>query len=143
MNKRLFAFSALSLAVAIGLGAFGRHALRESLTESRLATFETAQHYHLMMSLGLMIAALAAARTWTTTLIAFGLAIFSLSLYILALTGLGWLGAITPIGGVLMIVGWCGLGFDFLSQHARDRQESQTANRHKPQEVGEPAQNQE
>jgi uncharacterized membrane protein YgdD (TMEM256/DUF423 family) len=98
--------------VAVGLGAFGAHGLRQRLSPDMLAIFETGVRYHVYHALGLFAAAwvldknpasLANAAGWAFTL---GIVIFSGSLYILSISGVRWLGAITPIGGVAFLVGW-------------------------------------
>ena len=103
--------SGLSL-LGVVFGAFGAHALRSKLTPEMLETFEVAVRYQMYHSLG-MIAAAWAASQWQNHLTAAsgwcffaGILIFSGSLYILSLTGIRWLGAITPIGGLAFIVGW-------------------------------------
>ena len=104
-------------AIAVGIGAFGAHGLKPMLESTgRLETFETAVKYHFYHSLALL-----ALGTWTSvkpglkkTALSFwgfslGILIFSGSLYVLCLSGVTWLGAITPIGGGAFIVGWLGL----------------------------------
>jgi uncharacterized membrane protein YgdD (TMEM256/DUF423 family) len=102
--------SALLGAAAIGLGAFGAHALQGLLEASgRAGTWQTATLYHLVHAVALVwLATLPVwekARAAWTCLFA-GVAVFSGSLYLLCLTGTAWLGAVTPVGGVLMIAGW-------------------------------------
>jgi uncharacterized membrane protein YgdD (TMEM256/DUF423 family) len=112
MSDRFFALGALSAALAVLLGAFGAHALKGRLTPEQLATFETGVRYHLVHALGLMAAAWAVARyggdaaRWGGWLLLTGTVLFSGSLYLLALTGVRWLGFLTPFGGVAFIVGW-------------------------------------
>lgn len=96
----------------VAAGAFGAHALRERLTPEMLAIFETGARYNMYHALALLAAAWAA-HQWPGSLTSAagwlfvaGTAIFSGSLYILALSGIRWLGAITPIGGVALLVGW-------------------------------------
>ena len=103
--------SSLSL-LGVVFGAFGAHALRSKLTPEMLETFEVAVRYQMYHGLG-MIAAAWAASQWQNHLTVTsgwcffaGILIFSGSLYILSLTGIRWLGAITPIGGLAFIVGW-------------------------------------
>ena len=97
------------------LGAFGAHALRERLTPDMLVVYETGVRYHLTHALGLLAVAWAASHwpnAWTASagwLFVAGIAIFSGSLYLLAVTGVRWLGAITPIGGLCLIAGWVAL----------------------------------
>ena len=98
--------------LAVGLGAFGAHGLRQRLSPEMLAIFETGVRYHVYHALGLFAVAwvcdknpesLANAAGWALTL---GIVVFSGSLYILSITGVRWLGAVTPIGGVAFLVGW-------------------------------------
>lgn len=106
-------------ALAVGIGAFGAHGLKPMLESSiRLETFETAVKYHFYHSLALL-----GLGVWTSLKpqlnriglsfwgFTIGIVIFSGSLYALCLSGMTWLGAITPLGGVAMIVGWLGLWF--------------------------------
>ena len=112
MPNLFFGLGSLAALVAVGAGAFGAHALADQLTAARLATFETAVRYHVIHALGLLAVAWAAAawpgRTVHVAGWAFvtGILIFSGSLYALVLSGIRWLGAITPIGGAAFLVGW-------------------------------------
>lgn len=106
--------SALAGALAVGLGAFGAHALEAFLDEhGRTATWNTAVLYHLVHSVVLALLALMEKwrpRTWG--LVFAGIGLFSGSLYLLCLTQLTWLGAVTPVGGLLLIAGWLSLLMD-------------------------------
>jgi len=101
--------SLVSLAVAVLLGAFGAHGLESQVTAERLATWQTAQYYHVMVSLIVLILVVASERwrvpLWSLRLLIAGGILFSGSLYVLVLADLAWLGAVTPIGGVLLIAG--------------------------------------
>lgn len=103
--------TALAGAAGVALGAFGAHGLEDFLlAQDRLDTWETAVFYHLV-HVGVMLV-LVLRKKWiplTWTLLALGVLIFSGSLYVLCLTQTGWLGAITPIGGLLLIAGWLNL----------------------------------
>lgn len=104
--------------LGVALGAFGAHALRASLTASgRLDTFETAVKYQFYHALALVLVGLLLQQfgsnpamvkwlSWSGYSFLIGTLIFSGSLYVLCLTGVTWLGAITPLGGVAMIAGW-------------------------------------
>jgi uncharacterized membrane protein YgdD (TMEM256/DUF423 family) len=115
MNARYtLLIAGVSGALAVGLGAFGAHALESMLMESgRLDTYETAVKYHFYHSLLLMMLGLLRLshhsmphlKTAIHCCMA-GIIIFSGSLYILCLTGSDWLGAVTPIGGLLLISSW-------------------------------------
>jgi uncharacterized membrane protein YgdD (TMEM256/DUF423 family) len=106
---------AVNAAIAVMLGAFGAHALKEKLSEHYLAIWETAVQYQMFHALGLIAIGILMSSsligpipqlTWAGWLLLAGIIIFSGSLYILSLTGIGVLGAITPIGGVAFIIGW-------------------------------------
>ena len=101
--------------LAVGLGAFGAHAMKGTYDEVALQTFETGVRYQMYHALALVgCGALGAAgyRTRTAaTLFVLGTALFSGSLFGLALFELRWLGPITPIGGVTLLAGWIALVF--------------------------------
>lgn len=111
-SKTFFALGAAFGALAVLLGAFGAHALRATLSEADLATFEIGVRYQMYHALALMAVAWASTQ-WSAATVSLagwafvaGIVVFSGSLYVLVLTGQRWLGAITPIGGVALIVGW-------------------------------------
>ena len=95
------------LATAIIFGAFGAHGLPALVTPERLETWETAVSYHVWISLFLIAIAPTSFQIsdWVYRLVVFGLLVFSGSLYLLVLFDAPLLGAITPIGGILMITG--------------------------------------
>ena len=110
---RLFlALGALSGAVAVTLGAFGAHALRGRLAPELAAAFEVGVRYQMYHALALLAVAWAATRApgggvaFAGWLFVGGTVVFSGSLYLLALTGARWLGAVTPVGGLAFIAGW-------------------------------------
>ena len=118
--KLIIGIAAFLLAIAVAAGAFGAHALRNTLSPERLETWQTAVQYHAWHALGLMLIALVGSQfqivvTWPASLILTGILIFSGSLYLLCLTDTSWLGAITPIGGVAFIAGWIWFGYLLLS----------------------------
>lgn len=96
--------------LAVALGAFGAHALRDRLTPENLAIFQTGVQYQMTHALGLLAVAALADRIRNAVVIGwlfvFGVLIFSGSLYLLAITGTRWFGAITPIGGLCFLTGW-------------------------------------
>ena len=106
--------AAAALAVAVMLGAFGAHGLRGRLDAYSMGIYERAVFYHFVHALGLLIVSVlqrtgtldGPALNWACAAFALGILIFSGSLYALAITGVRWLGAITPIGGVSFIAGW-------------------------------------
>lgn len=101
---------ALACGSAVGLGAFGAHALKSVLEPAQLDTWNTAVQYQLVHGLAMLVAAPAPLpqRLGSAVLHCFGWGIlcFSGSLYLLATTGMQFLGPITPLGGVLFLVGW-------------------------------------
>jgi len=112
LDRVFFGLGALSAFLAVAAGAFGAHALRARLTSEYLAVFETAARYQMYHALGLFAVAWAVNRwpgtlpVWAGWLFVLGTILFSGSLYVLALTGLRWLGAITPLGGAAFLAGW-------------------------------------
>ena len=117
MERTLAALGALSAFLAVAAGAFGAHALKARLSPDLLAIFETGARYQMYHALGMLAAAwavtrwpggAAAAAGWLFLL---GTVLFSGSLYALALSGVRWLGAITPVGGVAFLLGWLALAW--------------------------------
>jgi len=109
--------AAASGALAVGLGAFGAHGLKQVVSPQMLAIWQTGVQYHFYHTLALfMLAVLMAKGTITTESVVAGVCFgagivcFSGSLYWLALGGPRWLGPVTPLGGLLFIIGWCALG---------------------------------
>jgi uncharacterized membrane protein YgdD (TMEM256/DUF423 family) len=107
----LAALGAINALVAVAAGAFGAHALKERLDARRFDIFETAARYQMYHALGMIAAAWLASRGLALAstggwVMQAGVVVFSGSLYALALTGERWLGAITPVGGLAMIVSW-------------------------------------
>jgi uncharacterized membrane protein YgdD (TMEM256/DUF423 family) len=102
-------------ACGVALGAFGAHALKTRVDPAMLAVFDTGVRYHLTHAVALLAVAWAAERWpgfWSAAAgwsFAAGIVIFSGSLYVMVLTGARWLGAVTPLGGLLLIAGWCAL----------------------------------
>lgn len=94
--------------LGVAAGAFGAHALRDSVTAERLAIFETAARYHLVHALAILAAHLLRAPFAGWAFLA-GTIVFSGSLYLLVVLDRSWLGAVTPIGGVLLLAGWAAL----------------------------------
>ena len=115
MDRTFLLAGAVAGLIAVGFGAFGAHSLRGRLTPEMLAVFETGVRYHMYHALALLLTAALMARPgmgggklmvaagW---LFVAGIALFSGSLYLLAVTGVTILGAITPIGGVAFLAGW-------------------------------------
>lgn len=109
--------AAVSAALAVAAGAFAAHALERRLGPDLLEIFETGARYHMYHALALFAVAWAGAHTphpavrWAGWLFVAGTLVFSGSLYLLALTGLRWLGAVTPAGGAAFIAGWLALAW--------------------------------
>jgi len=110
---RIFAtLGALSGFIAVGAGAFGAHGLKARLTPDLLAVFDTGARYQMLHALALLAVAWAVTRWPGRAALASGwcfvagTVVFSGSLYLLALTGVRSLGAVTPFGGVLLLAGW-------------------------------------
>ncbi len=121
MERLFFILAGLSGAISVVLGAFGAHALRDRITPDLLDTFKTGVNYQMYHALALVGVALAFSRLPGSTLLGIagwlfvaGTVLFSGSLYLLATTGVRWLGAITPFGGLAFIAGWFCLVLAFL-----------------------------
>ena len=111
-GRSLFVAGAVLAGVGVALGAFGTHALAPRVTPDRLATWDTAVRYHLIHAVALLALGLARSR-WRVPslsraggLLLAGTAVFAGSLYLLVLTDTPVLGAVTPVGGVLLLAGW-------------------------------------
>ncbi|GGO18644.1 uncharacterized membrane protein YgdD (TMEM256/DUF423 family) [Deinococcus humi] len=101
-----FQMGAILAALGVALGAFAAHGLKARLEPNLLANFETGVRYQMYAALALLVLGTRPEQRRAPMLLLSGAVIFSGTLYILALTGLKWLGAITPIGGVLLIAGF-------------------------------------
>ncbi|MDX1807812.1 MAG: DUF423 domain-containing protein [Paenisporosarcina sp.] len=106
---------AINAFLAVTFGAFGAHALKEKLSEKYLAIWETAVQYQMYHAIGLIIIGIlmspsivgqVSQLSWSGYLMLAGIVLFSGSLYVLSLSGIGVLGAITPIGGVAFLIAW-------------------------------------
>ena len=111
MMKLFIILGALCTMMSVGTGAFGAHGLEGKLSDKYMSVWEKAVNYQMYHGLGLIIIGVISGTTsinvnWAGWLLFLGVVFFSGSLYILALTQIRILGAITPIGGVLFIAGW-------------------------------------
>jgi uncharacterized membrane protein YgdD (TMEM256/DUF423 family) len=114
------AVGAVHMALAVGLGAFGAHGLRNRLDAYSMSVYEKAVFYHFVHALGILLVSLmartnaisAAGQARVAWLLLIGIIIFSGSLYGLALSGARILGAITPMGGISFIAGWLVLAYE-------------------------------
>ena len=112
MDRLFFAYGAMFAGLSVASGAFGAHALRERLSPEMLTIFETGSRYEMYHGLALLAVAWAVGRwpggmaTAAGWCFIAGILLFSGSLQVLALSGIRWLGAITPFGGLAFLVGW-------------------------------------
>ena len=111
--KTFLTLGAVGILLAVALGAFGAHVLKNTLTPEFTAVYQTAVNYHFIHALGLLAVGLLAlhlpdsgALRWAGILMTIGLLLFSGSLYALSLSGIRGLGAITPVGGVTLLAAW-------------------------------------
>jgi len=111
MNSLLFRVAAVLCFLAVSLGAFGAHALKGTLqANDTTEVWKTAVLYHFIHAIGLLVlATLPAVNRAAVGLFVGGIVLFSGSLYLLALTNIRWLGAITPLGGLCFLAGWLSL----------------------------------
>jgi len=116
------AIAAVALGLAVILGAFGAHGLKHRLDAYSMGIYEKAVLYHFLHALGILGVSLLprlgvlspSAGSWVCALLLAGIAVFSGSLYVLAVTGVKALGAITPLGGLSFIAGWFVLAYFLL-----------------------------
>ena len=114
MAKILLLCAAISGLLSVVIGAFGAHGLKGKITSELLAAYQTGVHYQMFHTVALLLLALLILRLNTSSLFLnatgllwlIGIILFSGSLYYLALGGPSWLGPITPLGGLLLILGW-------------------------------------
>jgi len=126
MARILLIIASFSGALAVILGAFGAHGLKARLTPELLAVYQTGVQYHFYHTIALLACGLLvhsgidnnAMRVAGYSFIV-GIIIFSGSLYVLAITDIRWLGAITPIGGLAFIVGWIALAIGVMRSNVQ------------------------
>jgi len=112
MFRTAWVSGCISAGIGVAAGAFGAHALKGIVPPDLLVVYETGVRYQLLHAVALLAVGLAAAikpeGRWAlpTWLFIAGTALFSGSLYVLALTGIRWLGAVTPLGGLCFLAGW-------------------------------------
>jgi uncharacterized membrane protein YgdD (TMEM256/DUF423 family) len=111
--KLFLILGGINAALVVMLGAFGAHGLKARLTAEMLAVYQTGVHYHLFHALGLLAIGIVATQIadsvwlrWSGWLMLLGIILFSGSLYVLSVSGLRWLGMVTPFGGVAFITAW-------------------------------------
>ena len=112
LTKKFAFYGAIFMALAVGLGAFGAHGLKNVVTKEMLVIFHTGVEYHFYHALGLFCVAFVSNFDDSKRVklagysMVFGIIVFSGSLYAMTFTGIKILGAITPIGGVSFIISW-------------------------------------
>lgn len=112
MSRTAWVTGSISACIGVAAGAFGAHALKSAVPPELLAVYDTGVRYQLLHAVALLAVGLAAELRpeglWAlpTWLFVAGTVLFSGSLYILALTGIRWLGAVTPLGGLCFLGGW-------------------------------------
>ena len=119
MRNFIIAIGALNAFLAISAGAFAAHALKTSISEYSLQIFHTAANYQMYHALGMILTGLLITSNQQLLKLSaismlIGIILFSGSLYILSLTGIRWLGMITPLGGVCFLFAWLLLAYHFL-----------------------------
>lgn len=129
MHKGFLKIAAILGALSVGLGAFGAHALKGMVSDHAVATFETAVRYQFYHSFALMLTGILYASfpfktiLWAGRSFIIGILLFSGSLYVISLMqavvkpGYGWVGAITPLGGLFFILGWLLLCVSFFKKN--------------------------
>jgi len=110
--RKTLALAGALIALATVLGAFGAHALKAHLSQDKLAVYETAVRYHFFHALGLLAIGVLMRSVdgellrWSALLVLVGIILFSGSLYLLTFGAPRFLGVVTPLGGLALIVGW-------------------------------------
>ncbi|KMY52005.1 DUF423 domain-containing protein [Peribacillus loiseleuriae] len=110
--KLFIILGAINAFVAVALGAFGAHGLEGKISDKYLAVWQTGVHYQMFHAIGLLIIGVLLGRVsspimnWSGWLMFAGIILFSGSLYVLSVSGIKVLGAITPLGGVAFLAAW-------------------------------------
>ncbi|UPK45798.1 DUF423 domain-containing protein [Paenibacillus pabuli] len=127
MQRKWMMLGAVLTMLSVAIGAFGAHMLKERIGADAIAVYETGVQYHMIHAIALLIIGLTAGQLgpstklkWAARLLFTGIIIFSGSLYVLSISGIKMLGAITPIGGVAFIVGWLLFAMD-VWERGKDR----------------------
>ncbi len=113
MFRTFLILGSINAFLSVALGAFGAHGLKSRLSEEMMQIYQTAVQYHMFHSVGLLLVGIVAQwmtnsslLNWAGWSMAVGILLFSGSLYLMSVTGMRWLGAITPLGGVAFLMGW-------------------------------------
>ncbi|MGF7046615.1 uncharacterized membrane protein YgdD (TMEM256/DUF423 family) [Paenibacillus sp. DS2015] len=113
MQRTFIQWGTVLMALSVAIGAFGAHLLESRIGQDALEIYETGVHYHMIHGIALILVGLAAGQ-WGESkklnvagwMFMVGVILFSGSLYVLSISGITMLGAITPLGGVAFIIGW-------------------------------------
>lgn len=118
MLRTFVIIGSINMFLSVALGAFGAHGLKSRISEEMLSIYQTGVQYHMIHALGLILVAIVSSKlpasSWVNGagwLLMLGIVLFSGSLYVLSITGIKVLGAITPLGGVAFLLGWLFLAF--------------------------------
>jgi uncharacterized membrane protein YgdD (TMEM256/DUF423 family) len=124
-DKKIAFISSILAALTIALGAFGAHGLKELISADSLTTFEVGVRYQMYHAISLLLISFATAvtsktRKWVFLFFIFGIIFFCGSIYFLALKEIlpfrvSFMGPVTPIGGILFIIGWLRLAYGLLT----------------------------
>lgn len=112
MLKLFIILGSLNAFLTVVLGAFGAHGLKNRLSPEMLDIYQTGVQYHMYHAIGLIFVGMLAqwlspsALSWAGWTFMIGIVLFSGSLYVLSISGIKWLGAITPLGGLAFLLGW-------------------------------------
>jgi uncharacterized membrane protein YgdD (TMEM256/DUF423 family) len=123
----IIAAGAFNAFIAVAAGAFAAHGLKNVLSSDYLAVFKTAADYQMMHGIGLILIGVLHKQSTTRRNMAValfmlsGIILFSGSLYLLALTGIKWLGMITPFGGACFLIAWLMLGIHYLKNREHEQ----------------------
>jgi len=119
-SSRMMCVGAGFAGLAVAAGAFGAHLLKPVLDTAMLGVFETAVRYQMYHALGLCIVAGMGERDQRLPIVGWlfvvGIVLFSGSLYLLSLSGIRWVGALTPLGGAAFMAGWAVLAWTVVKQ---------------------------
>ena len=112
MSKTILLTASVCLVTAVIIGAFGAHGLKSHLSDEMMRVYKTGVEYHFYHALGILLVGVLSVSVpsgllnWSAIFLTLGILLFSGSLYVMAISGVTWLGAITPFGGLSFIVGW-------------------------------------
>jgi uncharacterized membrane protein YgdD (TMEM256/DUF423 family) len=140
MHRKIYFAAAIFGVLAVAIGAFGSHLLKSRLSDANFAVFQTGVQYHFYHVFALLITGLFYRNykhnffNYAATCFGVGILFFSFSLYIMKLTTLTsdgeekWLGYLTPLGGVLFIIGWVFIAIYFIKEREKPSKKSSSSN---------------